>query len=208
MDRQTLFWTEVAATGQVAGAVATALAVIVSLWVVISERAARIKATAGLRRIIADDGTPAEDVIAIEVINVGQRPVRVSAIGWRSGWLRRFGPEWTRRAYAIQTSSRRHDSNDPPYVLEEGEKRTMLISVKLFQGEDNIRRNQQLFGREIPLFGRRAANIKCSVSVIGAKTRYFAVEKPLAQFLLTGISAAGADKFNAGRAERIATHGR
>jgi len=33
--------------------------------------------------------------------------VRVSSIGWRSGWLQRFGPAWSRRKYAVQTSSRR-----------------------------------------------------------------------------------------------------
>ena len=203
MDDQILFWAKVAAIGQVAGAGATAAAVIVSLWVVLSERAARIKATAGLRLIIAGDGSPAEDVIAIEVINIGQRPVRVSSIGWRSGWLQRHGPEWARRKYAMQTSSRRRDSHDPPFALEPGEKRTMLIDVRSFQGEAMLRLNHDLFGRMLPFVGLKPMMIRCSVSVIGAKTSYFKVEKSLAQFLMTGVTSGATDKLNAARKKLV-----
>lgn len=49
MEEATLFWTKVAAIGQVAGAIATAAAVIVSLWIAFHGRKPRLKLTVGMR---------------------------------------------------------------------------------------------------------------------------------------------------------------
>ena len=90
---ESILWEKVAAIGQVAGAVATFAAVVVSLWIARSERRAHIKARAGLRLIAYGDGSPFEDAISILITNHGMWPVHVSSVGWKTGWLG-VGPEW------------------------------------------------------------------------------------------------------------------
>lgn len=201
MDEQILFWTKVGAIGQAVGALATAAAVIVSLWVVLSERAARVTVKAGLRMLVTGDRSGAEDVISIEVTNIGQRPIRVNSIGWRTGWLT-LGPVWARQQYAMQTSSERRDSQDPPYLLEAGEKRSMFVDLAPFRSATGVERRRDFFGRKVPFFGLVTANIHCFANVVGARSQYFAVEKPLAKFLVTGAAGEGAEKFNAAARER------
>ncbi|WP_148216758.1 hypothetical protein [Phenylobacterium zucineum] len=188
MDPETLLWTKVAALGQVAGAIATSAAVIVSLWVVLSERAARVTVTAGLRLLLVP-GHPemAEEVINVTVTNIGQRPVRVMSIGWRTGWLRRLGPKWARHQFAIQTNGSRRDSHSPPYILEPGEQKSMLLDLEPFRGDERRSvRTDEMFGRIVPLLGRVPGNIRCAAHVVGSHSAYFAVEKPLAAFLFSG----------------------
>ena len=81
----------------------------------------------------------------------------------------------------------------------------MLVDAKVFQREQQITENRELFGRIVPLLGFRAANICFSVSIVGARAHYFKVEGPLARFLLDGKVAEGAEHFNAERAKEKAT---
>ena len=87
MDAEVLLWTKIAAIGQVVGAFATALAVAVTLWVVLSERQARVKVTAGLRLLVTQ-GRPdlTEEVINITVVNTGlrRRRRRPNRTSWKT----------------------------------------------------------------------------------------------------------------------------
>ncbi len=188
IDPEVLLWTKVAAVGQVLGALATAVAVGVSLWVVLSERQARVTVTAGLRLLITQGRSDlTEEVISLAVFNAGHRPVVVNVIGWRVGWVRRFGFKWARFGHAMQTSSNRVDSHDPPFILEPGQQKSMLVNLAPFHGsEERSKRSAAVFERMVPFLGRVAANIRCAAHIVGAKSRYFKVEPGLAKFLATG----------------------
>lgn len=199
MDAELLLWTKIAAIGQVAGALATALAVAVSLWVVLSERQTRVKVAAGLRLIVAP-GRPdlAEEVINITVVNAGLRPVSINSIGWRSGWVRHLGPKWARYEFAVQTSGLRMDSHDPPYILEPGQQKAMLVSLKPFHGnEASSQRTKSLFAKTLPFLGPVSANICCAAHIVGARSRYFSVERSLAEYLATGKTTGILEKYQA-----------
>ncbi len=68
-----MLWSQVAAIGQVGSAIATTVAIIVTLWIVTSERSIRLELSAGLKLLIAGDGSPAVDVISIHIVNRGLR---------------------------------------------------------------------------------------------------------------------------------------
>jgi hypothetical protein len=207
MEAELLLWTKIAAIGQVAGAIATTAAVFVSLWIVLSERQPRVKVTAGLRLLITQ-GRPdlAEEVISITVLNAGLRPVSVASIGWRVGWMKRFGPEWARMGHAIQTSSGRRDSADPPYVLEPGQQKSMLIDLAPFHGDQaRSKRSATTFARVLPHIGLVPANIRCAAHVVGARSRYFKVEPSLGKFLMSGEPSGGLEKLKAAKKDQAST---
>jgi hypothetical protein len=68
----------------VAGA-ATLAAVIVSLHLARKGERIRVRANLGLRLVFSGDGTPAEEHVALTVVNLSDRPVTVNSIGWRVG---------------------------------------------------------------------------------------------------------------------------
>jgi len=57
MDEPLLFWNKAAAIGQIAGAAATFVAVVISLWIVATETREKLKLTVG-HRIIIGGGLP------------------------------------------------------------------------------------------------------------------------------------------------------
>lgn len=201
MDAELLLWTKITAIGQIAGAFATALAVAVSLWVVLSERQPRVKVRAGLRLLITQ-GRPelSEEVINITVENTGQRPVSVNSIGWRVGWVRRFGPKWMHYGFAMQSAAMRRDSHDPPYVIEPGQEKVMLVNLEPFHGDGaRSQRTADMFVRTVPFLGPTPANIRCAAHVVGARSRYFKVERTLAEFLATGKSTGALERLKESR---------
>lgn len=185
-----LFWTKVSAIGQVAGALATAAAVILTLWITFSERRAQIKVTAGLRLLIPGDGSPAVDTILIRMTNFGLRAVTVSQLGWRTGYSR-FGPRWLRTQYATLL--------DTPtmFVIEPGGERQIQLQPSWFLGTTAQKTRAEFFNRTYPFArGLGPTRVKLAVHMIAAKSRHFLVEKSLAHFLATGKIQDGAAKFN------------
>jgi hypothetical protein len=194
---ETLFWTKVAALGQVGGAVATFAAVVVALWIARSERRAHIKAHAGLRITFAGDGSPFEDAISIGITNDGLRSVRISSIGWRTGWLR-HGPKWLKFQYAYQKFD--HPVSlmtgpGPPFDLGPGQERTLLLPTSTHQERTELR--DTFFNRRLP-FRKTVSPTKICVliSIVAAKPSVTRVERALESFLATGVMADGADKAN------------
>lgn len=195
MTDDVLFWTQVSAIGQVAGALATAAAVIVSLWIVLSERLPQIKVRAGIRLVVGG-GAPALDVMSFTLTNVGTRSFQIAQVGWRTGWLP-FGPKWLKHQHAIQVLGPPvtiPGSSVPPFDIAAGERKGIHVSCDLYEAH---RRDGDLFGRKIPLFKeRKAPNVHFWIEIVGARTKYVKVERSLEQFLLTGKIDKGADDFN------------
>ncbi len=131
----TLYWTKVAAIGQVAGAAATFLAAILALYLARSERLIRLRVRAKFGRVV--DATGSTPAILIEVENTGLRTARVTSIGWSTGYANRFRllPEVFRLKSAFQVPDYQwHINRQLPWVLEPGE----AISTA-FRREDFIR---------------------------------------------------------------------
>ncbi len=196
MGESTL-WTKIAAIGQVAAAIATFVAVWVSLWLAHTERRAHVKVRAGLRLLFAGDGSPFEDAIVIQITNCGLRPVRVASVGWRTGWLRR-GPKWLAFQHAMQKFDlpiSTMSTPTPPFDLGPGQEVTLNISPEPFKKEGEIR--DTFFKRRVPWRRNPPATKICVVVfIVAAKAIVVRVEPTLEKFLATGEIANGADKAN------------
>lgn len=199
MDQEVAFWTAFGAIGQAVGAIATAAAVIVALWATLSEREIRVSVGAGLRLIISGDGTPAIDVISITVSNQGLRSARIRSIGWRTGWLR-HGPSWLKHKFAFQNASSFPGAVNPPFDLEPGEEKTILIEATAYsRAQDDVSR-RDFFHRKLP-FSRDPVQmpVHAMAFIVGAKKPALSrVETGLAWFLAKGKIQVGqgADHFN------------
>jgi len=194
---QTVLWTEVGAFAQVAAAVATFAAVCVSLWLARSERRANVKVRAGLRLMFAGDGSAFEDVISIVITNFGMRAVRISSMGWRTGWLRR-GPKWLGFQYAVQKLDHRTSMlNSPalPFDLGPGQETTLYLSPDPFRNGGELRGN--FFNRHFP-WRRKPSPAKICVIVflVAAKNVVTRAERGLERFLATGVITNGAERAN------------
>ncbi len=129
MDQALLFWTKIGALGQLAGALATFLAVIVSLYVVVTDRREGVKLVVGQRKIIG--GGINLDVISFEITNVGARPFVINSIGWRTGWFKR-GPKSLRHKWAIQLGDNSMFSTQLPHLLQQGQSASVTIPTNMF----------------------------------------------------------------------------
>lgn len=196
MSDPLLFWTIVAAIGQALGALATAAAVIVSLWIVLSERKPKLRITAGLRLIVAGDGTPAMDAIGIAVANVGVRRCRCTAIGWRSGHLK-WGPKWLRRQHALQNAGYLSGSATLPFDLEPGDEKTMILDPRAYAEATGPEKRSAFFCRKFPWSVEpKPTRVDVIVSLAAHKGVFQRVELDLARFLATGEIEGGAAGFN------------
>ncbi len=198
MDGQILLWTQVGAIGQVAGAIATAAAVIVSLWIVQSERRAQIKIWAGLMVTVAGDGSPFEDIITIRIANHGLRRVHITTVGWRTGWLS-FGPAWLKHQYAVQMFDRpvsQITSPRPPFDLEPGREIALYLTPDTYIERPDMR--EEFFNRKRPFASKASPTKVCvHVSMVAAKAVSQRVKPTLEKFLATGAIEGGAAKANA-----------
>lgn len=138
-------WEAVGAIGQVVGAAATFGAVVVSLYLARRSRRPILKVSAAEWTRIDEYET--EQLMAFSVINIGERPVEIRSIGWRTGWLR-WGPSELRFRYAVQMFEPRHRTTQPPYNLTPG------TEVSSYVGMANLLEHAERFGRTGPLFTR------------------------------------------------------
>jgi hypothetical protein len=194
---QPLFWTKIGAIGEVAGAVATFAAVCVSLWLARSEQRPHIKVQAGLRLLFAGDGSPFTDVISIRVTNFGLRPVRISSVGWRTGWMKR-GPKWLTYQHAVQKFDfpvPMVSSQTLPCDLGAGQEVLFYISPEPFKKADDTSRT--FFSRRLPWRHKSTPTKICvAVFMVASRTLMTRVEPNLEKFLATGVITGGAEKAN------------
>ena len=80
---ETLYWAKLSAIGQIAGAIATFSAVVVTLYLTRVERRIRIKVSAKLSQIVTQEG--AVPVLSISVENIGLRKAKVEGLYWMGG---------------------------------------------------------------------------------------------------------------------------
>ena len=191
-----LFWTAVAALGQVAGAMATAAAVMTTLWIVLSERRPRLRVIAGLRLMIPGDGTPATDVISVSIANIGVRRVRCVGLGWRTGRLR-WGPKWLQRQQALQNADYMPGSAQLPFDLDLGEEKSLLLAVESYQTAVDAETRAAFFLRRPPWSGRpQPTRTDVIVALAAHKGVFGRVEADLAHFLAFATIPKGAARFN------------
>lgn len=196
---QTLLWTEIAAIGQIAGAAATLSAVLLSLWIVLSDRSARLSARIGLRIIVPMPPQLAKEVVAFNLTNAGQRSVRVTSVGWQVGHLKRWWlpylPVEFQARMAVQVEGNDRSSARLPNDLTPGQDITVFVDCALFDSD-----RHDLFDGKISLLGKTfRPSIYGWISVVGAKTIVQRVEPGLAAFLRFGTLSDSVQKLNAGR---------
>lgn len=189
----TLLWTQIAAVGQVVGALATAAAVIVSLWVVISDRRYALDVSVGIRLLFAGDGRPEENLVAYNVTNTGQRSFRINSIGWRSGWIsglfRKIAPKFMQTRYAIQVAEDHLSSTPLPCDVDPGHSVSFFIDCQRFE-QDQTDNDNDFFNRTLPIFKSKIGPpIHGAIHIVGTKPKYYRVEKSLHRLLTNGEMA-------------------
>jgi hypothetical protein len=179
------WWSAVAAVGQVLGAIATFMAVVVSLWIVRTDRSLQGKGHAGILVIFAGDGSPGIYLVGFRVENTGIRDFMVQSIGWRVGWSR-WGPRKLSYAYAIQTSGVGQIFENRwirPTTTETFQLKVSEMKVGLAaEGERGM-----FFKRRLKLLGW--APIRAYANVSGRKPIRLKVDNKLREFLRTGSHA-------------------
>jgi hypothetical protein len=119
LDQQIQVWNTV---GTWLAAIATFLAVLVSLYLAQKSDRVNLRASAGIRMVFAGDGSPPEEHVGVNVVNLGDRPVNVTAIGWRIGSRRN-------KRFCIQPVAG-HYTHQYPKQLAHGEQATFMVSFK------------------------------------------------------------------------------
>lgn len=180
MDEAALYWTKVAAIGQVLGAIGTFLAVVVSLVVAFRSSKPRIRLKVGMRLIFP---VPEIELLMFEVVNAGDRPFHVRGIGWRTGWFRR-GPACLRRKAAVQVTNPLGYvvCADPPYELQPGEAKSSYRPMDDMLGTAKVR-EEPFFTRDWPYFGRRQTRVRAYVYTADGHEIVVKPEKSLLQAL-------------------------
>ncbi|MBO9377430.1 hypothetical protein GG804_11685 [Sphingomonas histidinilytica] len=190
------FWTIVAAIGQVAGALATAWAVIITMRIVSTERRPIMTIRADLALIIGDGQTPTQDVITVTVANIGVRRFKCTGLSWRTGHLRR-GPAWLKRQYAVQMPTYLPGSPQPPFTLEPGDQVSILIDPQPFQSDKRAALREQFFCRRYPWKAEpQQTRIDVGVDIAAHTAQYQKVGPGLAALLATGKITNGGARFD------------
>jgi hypothetical protein len=179
MIEASLFWTKVAAIGQVAGAVATFLAVIVALYLGRAQQRFQLKVKAHFGQIV--DVRGATPVMTIEVENTGLRTVRITGFGWSTGFTNtiRALPKWLRLQSAFQMPDYTWAINPPfPWILEPGEAKSTHIRRQDFIDGFSEPAPEDLF-RRLPWASRkRLFRHRVWVGVYTRPTVWFGVVDP------------------------------
>jgi hypothetical protein len=151
------FWTIVAAIGQVAGAIATFGAVLVSLHIARDSRRPRAQVRVGERLIIG--GTVRQiEVLMFSVANVGTRTFHVRSIGWKTGFLR-WGPQCLKQQFAIQLTGGVIGSREPPFEVLPGAEISSYCLMSNVQERTRENVERPFFSRDFSLIGRRGVPV-------------------------------------------------
>jgi hypothetical protein len=117
LDQKIQVW--VAIGTWVAGLGALA-AVIVALYLSRRVETVRLRVHVGLREVILGVGSPFQRHLAINVTNLGERPVTINTVGWAVGKRRQ-------RRFAMQTVSGPY-TNQYPIELAHGKSANFMVS--------------------------------------------------------------------------------
>lgn len=120
-------WNMVSALGQIAGAVATFAAVVVSLKLARDQGRPQVRLEVSVSTLL---GPPSFDVVSFTVINRGSRPVTINGYGWRTRGLR-----WHPESMWIVHDHRMMLQPELPKTLQPGEQALYLVSPTSFLSE-------------------------------------------------------------------------
>ena len=174
-----IYWTKVGALGQVGGALATFLAVLVSLYLAARGRRPRLKLTAGERLIITPGQPDHVRVLSFSVANAGERPVHVRGIGWRTGWLRR-GPAFLRTQAAVQLTGGLGIGKEPPYEIQAGAEVSSITLLQNLLDHIQTKSGEPFFARDWPVLGRRPTRLRAYAYTADGHTFRVKPERSLA----------------------------
>jgi hypothetical protein len=184
-------WTKWSAIGQIAGAVGTFAAVMTSLWLAFRSSRPRLKISCGIRQVIQEGGDgPFPELIQFNIRNVGQQDAHVEQIGWRTGRWPFRAPAWLSRQHAIQLFGTVPGSNNPPFLVPVGQRRSALLSVP--QTLENILARsgpEPFFARQWPLLGPRSTKVVAVAFLANGLERSARVERSLELRLTEGERA-------------------
>ncbi len=172
IDEQTYRLLEVLGTW-ISG-IGSLLAVIVALYLALSERAVRLKVTAGYRLVMTSGLGKDGEVIDITVANIGARDVVVTNVLWSWGILR--------RQYAVQVTGSAMDSLRIHQRLEPGHRGSFYIDVDPKDDDNWIRR----FAKNLPKYLRKlwVRRMKVGISTAVGKTVWAPIEMSLGKELI------------------------
>lgn len=99
--------------------IGTLSAVIVSLYLARRESTTKIKVSAGHRILVTPGQRAQPDYCIIRIVNVGFRPAKITAVGWKVGFFK--------KKYGIQTVHGNILSSQLPAKLEHGDEAAYFI---------------------------------------------------------------------------------
>jgi hypothetical protein len=170
MTDPSLYWQKISAIGQVAGAIATFAAVVVSLWLSLRIQRPRLKLIVG-ERLLLDAGQIKQRLLVFQIANIGDRTVHVKSFGWRTGRLN-WGPMFLRRQQAIQ----QFITKAPPFELPPFADLSSYTEMATMLQYCRKRANDPFFSRDWPLLGRLSTTILASVNTAEGYTFYARLE--------------------------------
>ena len=185
-DDPVTWWTAFGALAQAGAAIATFVAVVVSLWIALSGRAMKARGHADIMMHFIGDGSPGTYLVGVTVLNVGIRAFEVSSVGWRTGWFS-HGPGALRYRHAIQKTSMMLHERPGPYIVEPGRNEGFYTPIADMKHNNSEASRNELFNRQAPILGY--APIRAIVNITGRKPLIVKVTKDLAEFLRTGEHA-------------------
>lgn len=171
-----LFWTQVSAISQALAALGTFAAVIVSLWLALRANRPTVKLTVGERLIIGPLREFDENLLMFSVANAGSRPVKITGLGWETGWLR-WGPKFLRKQYAVQTFGGTALGQQPPFELPVGVDASCYSVMENFLKWASEKKGPPFFSRDIPVIGRVRTRVKAYASTADGHIFKVAPEK-------------------------------
>lgn len=177
MSNPDIYWQKISAIGQIAGAVATFLAVAVSLWTSQRSTKPKLSIKVGERLIIGT--SPWDDqvrVLMFSIANVGERTAHINGVGWRTGWLR-FGPSYLRRKTAIQMVGSTGIGKEPPFEVLPAAEASCYALMQSVQDAAQNNVATPFFTRDWPFLGRRKTVVWGWVSTAEGYT-FFAKLEP------------------------------
>jgi hypothetical protein len=154
--------------------VGTLLAVVVALYLARSEKAVRLKITAGVRLIITPGEDQSSEVAEISVANTGARTVFITNVLWRWGVVR--------RRYAVQVIGSAMDSLKLHQRLDVAHRGSFYIELDPDDRENWARR----FAMKLPrrLRGLWLRRLEVGIATAVGTTIWASVENTLRDKLL------------------------
>ncbi|MEO1921048.1 MAG: hypothetical protein ABGW84_04075 [Sphingomonadaceae bacterium] len=175
MGSEELFWTQVSALGQVAAAVGTFAAVILSLWLSLRSGRPKIKLRVGEWTLIGPEKSLDENLLVFSVANTGSRPAMITHIGWETGWLK-HGPTFLKKQFAVQTFSGTDHGLDVPFDLPIGAKAECSVKLNNILQWVEEKRGRPFFSRDFPKLGRMTTKVRAYASTADGHTFYAKVD--------------------------------